>query len=72
MNEECRKVIERLVREVGEKCKVLLLHDLAGTLCWRGNNIPTGPNGETNQSYVIRKKRWIYVRPGAFEYIQRL
>ena len=51
---------------------MLLLHDIGGTLCYRANEKPEGPNGETNPDYRTQKSKVIYIRPGALDYIRRI
>ena len=51
---------------------MLLLHDIGGSLCYRANEKPVGPNGETNPDYRIQNGRVVYVRPGALDYIKKI
>jgi hypothetical protein len=64
--------LENLKSDVGARFKILLLHDIGGTLINRDKELPTGPNGETNPNFIERKHRYIYVRPGAIDYIKRI
>ena len=66
------EAIERLKIEVGARFKILLLSGLNGSLCFRDHIFPEGPNGERNENYIYRKYRYIWVRPGANEFIKRL
>ena len=64
--------LERLKREVGARFPILLLHDIGGTLIYRDNKKPVGPNGETNENFFRNKNKYVYVRPGASDYLKRL
>ena len=64
--------IDRIKFDLGARYKILLLHDIGGTLCYRHQDLPEGPNGESNPNFFLRKRRYIYIRPGALEYIRRI
>ena len=34
--------------------------------------MPVGPDGQTNENYVVKRNRFIFVRPGACDFIKRL
>ena len=56
--------------DVGARFKILVLHDIGGSLCFRNKNQPKKDNGETNPNFYFRKNVYIYVRPGALDYIR--
>ena len=65
--------LDRLKIEIGARFPILLLHDIGGTLIYRENKKPVGPNGEkTDKKFFKTKSKYVYVRPGASEYIKRL
>ena len=39
---------------------------------FRDKDEPKGPNGESNPNFYLRKQRYVYVRPGAYDYIRRI
>ena len=72
LSEQFDEQLQRLKRDVGKRFPILLLHDIGGTLIYRDKKQPVGPNGETNEDFLMNKNRFIYVRPGASEYVKRL
>ena len=68
-------IYEQLIRlkiTIGTRNKMLILHDIGGSLCYRDKKKPIGPNGETNPNFYRNKKKYVYLRPGALDYIRRL
>ena len=51
---------------------MLILCGLNENLCYRNEDLPVGPNGETNDNFVKLKNRYIFVRPGACDFIKRI
>ena len=51
---------------------MLVLCDVNGTLCYRDWTQPKATNGETNTNFTKRGKNYIYLRPGARDFIRRM
>ena len=63
-------MIDELKIEVGKRTKILLLHDLRGSLCYRDHILPMGEDGQTNDNHAFIKMKYIYIKPGAYDYIK--
>ena len=65
------QILDKMKDEVGKRTKILIVHDMR-SICYREEFKPEGKNGELSENYKFIKMKYIYVRPGAYDYIKRV
>lgn len=64
--------LKRLQQQVRPLDKILILHDIAGTLLYKGERLSKA-DGQIIENHIrISKHKHVYLRPGALDYIRIL